>query len=401
MFGNTTFERLGLSRVRVVVPWDAALTDDPRSREWIESARARGSAPLVAFEYSRSVVCPGASCAGPTPAAYRAGIAAFRQRWPQVTDLTPWNEPNHNSQPTYMDPALAAQYYNAARAECPECRLVAGDFLDDGNLSTWLASYRQGLVEEPAVWGLHNYFDATYFTSAGADKLLRSVSGEVWLTETGGIVRFGTLAYDETRAADAIRWLYAMARSRARITRMYLYHWQWMGDSEFDAGLVGSDGTERLGLAVVREELARPPEVAATHEEQKSSAGQTGDKPLTGNTETQGRRPDTAVRVRLSGKSLRLLRRGLRVELACVAAPSRCTGRVVVRLPRRAAKRASLRLPMSFDLRPGQSVRRVLRVSAAARSLIARQRKLQVTYCLQGAAACRTSHRAVERGSRK
>ena len=94
---------------------------------------------------------------------YAAGLSAFRARWPQVTELTPWNEPNHRSQPTFPLPGLAAQYYNAARRTCPACLLVAGDLLDDGNLAAWLADYRQTLDEPPAVWGLHNYYDATYF----------------------------------------------------------------------------------------------------------------------------------------------------------------------------------------------------------------------------------------------
>jgi hypothetical protein len=409
MFGSPAFEALGISNVRVVVPWDAALVDDERAHVWIEAALARGSAVLVAFDKSRGVQCPGTTCAGPSIPDYEAGVAAFRARWPQITDITPWNEPNHKSQPTYSDPGLAGQYYNAARRVCPGCRLVAGDFLDDANLSSWLSNYRAVLTEQPAVWGLHNYWDATYFGDQGVETMLRGAPGELWLSETGGIVRFGTLAYDEARAADSIRWLYSMTRRRPRVTRMYLYHWQGSAQHDFDGGLIGPDGSERLGLAVVREELARKPDPETT-----VPAGQDGGDGATGSggggtgsgggggggeagPAGQGTRGSKAIRVRLSGKALRLLRRGLRVEIACVSAPSRCTGRVVVKLPAKAARSSAVRLPMNFDLRPGQSLGRFLRVDARTRALIERRRRLQVTYCVKGAAACRTQYRAVVR----
>jgi hypothetical protein len=398
MFGNALFQELGVSHVRVVVPWDAALTADERSRVWIEAALARGAVPVVAFDKSRGVQCPGTTCVAPTEAEYEAGIAAFRERWPQITTLTPWNEPNHISQPTYEDRPLAARYYNAARRACPGCVLVAGDFLDDANLMAWVAEYRMALAEQPAIWGLHNYFDATYFTSKGVDTLLKMVPGDVWLTETGGIVRFGTLAHDEARAADSIRWLYAMTADRPRVARMYLYHWQGSRDNDFDGGLIGPDGSERKGLAVVREELARKPGPQG----KPADAGGGGTSGASGGNAGpggDGSRPQgsRAVRVRLSGKVLRLLRRGLQVEIACVAAPSRCRGRAVVKLPGRGTTRSAVRLPFSFDLRPGDSSSRFLRVNARTRALIERGRRLQVTHCVKGGVVCRTNYRAVVR----
>ena len=259
-FEHPAFQELRIDPVRVVVPWDAALTGEPSVSAWLDRALARGLVPLVAFEKGRGVVCPGAGCQGPTVAAYEAGVTAFRARWPQITELTPWNEPNHRGQPTYPHPGLAAQYYNAARRACAGCVLVAGDLLDDGNLASWLADYEQTLSEQPAVWGLHNYYDATYFSSGGLDALAAATTGQIWLTETGGIVRFtppggAGLPYDERRAADSIRWLYSLTSNRPRVARMYLYHWQGRDDHDFDAGLVGPQGQQRPGLAVVREHV--------------------------------------------------------------------------------------------------------------------------------------------------
>ncbi len=409
MFASPAFAGLGVSHVRVVVPWDAALTDDERSREWIETALASGAVPLVAFDKSRGVECPGATCVAPTEAQYESGVAAFRARWPRITTLTPWNEPNHVSQPTYPDRALAARYYNAARRVCPGCRLVAGDFLDDANLSAWLVDYRAALTEEPALWGLHNYFDATYFSSKGVDTMLRGAPGELWLTETGGIVRFGTLAHDERRAADSIRWLYTMTRGRPRVARMYLYHWQGSDQAAFDGGLIAPDGRERPGLAVVREEMAKNAAVDTSYE---GSGGRGGSQPPAGGSGVSdggGKRVGgqaaagdrAAVRVRLSGKGLRRLRRGLEVGVACVAAPSRCSGRLAVRLPRKAARGAPLRVGMRFDLRPGQSVVRVLRLSGLQRAALGRSKRLRVTFCVAGAARCRTRHAALVAPRRK
>ena len=97
-------------------------------------------------------------------------------------------------------------------------------------MATYLAAYKSALVTTPAVWGLHDYYDATYFQSSGVDALLRATTGPVWLTETGGIVSFtsgaSSLPYDERRAADAVSWVYQLADRRPRIARVYLHQWQ-------------------------------------------------------------------------------------------------------------------------------------------------------------------------------
>jgi hypothetical protein len=395
-FADPSFQELRIDHVRVVVPWDAALTDDARTRTWLEQALGHGLVPLVAFEKSRGVVCPGTSCESPSPAEYEAAVAAFRARWPQVTELTPWNEPNHRSQPTFTHPQLAAAYYEAARRACPQCTLVAGDLLDDANLATWLASYRQGLTEQPAVWGLHNYYDATYFVSTGLDALAAITTGEIWLSETGGIVRFspaaggGGLPYDEQRAADSIRWLYAMTSTRPRAGRMYLYHWRAVPNADFDGGLVGPDGEPRPGLAVVREHVGVRGAAGAGAGGTTSEPG----APRSGATGSGSARGSKVV-LRLSGDALRLVKRGLRVGVACVSAPARCTGRLVVTIPRSARASSRPRLVMNFDLRPGRSIVRELRASARTREALIRQRRLQATYCLGGSGACRTVRRAL------
>lgn len=376
LFDDERFLALRVNRVRIVVPWNVALTPDSPGGRWIDHALELSFVPLVAFEREAGMTCPGAGCQAPSAAEYEGALVAFRQRWPSITELTPWNEPNHRSQPTFPSPRSAARYYNAARRTCRECTLVAGDVLDNGNLAVWLRDYTRALSERPVVWGVHNYYDATYFATSGVDALARATSGRIWLTETGGIVRFsppsgGGQPYDERRAADSIRWLYAIARPRPRISRMYLYHWQGLTDHAFDSGLVGPRAEERPGLGVVRERVglrAGPPP------------------------RDRRRAPASPVVARLSGGGIGWAGTRLRLRVACVSAPRRCRGRLVVSVPGRAPGGAP-RLRSTFSSEPGRVLTRTLRPSAAVRRALLRQPRLQIAICLPGG-ACRAVQRS-------
>jgi hypothetical protein len=254
MFSQQLFTQLRVRLARLVVPWDAM--GSPAVTAWLTAARYAGVDPLIAFGHGVADRCPDSPCRLPAVRAYKAQFRAFRRQFPWVRTITPWNEPNHASQPTAQVPRRAARYYNAVRAACRRCKVVAGDMLDSSNLRRYLASYRRALNEVPAVWGLHNYFDTTYGGSAGLKTMLKTVEGQVWLTETGGIVtrrsgeRIG-LPYDEGRAARGVRRAIAMADARPRrVTRVYLYQW-WGGYDVFDAGLLRPDGKPRPGYRVL------------------------------------------------------------------------------------------------------------------------------------------------------
>ena len=111
---------------------------------------------------------------------------------------------------------------------------------------------------------------------------------------------------------------------------MYVYHWQGRDDNNFDGGLIGPQGEPRLGLAVVRAHAGL------------RAAGGIGDPlgPISSPRPPARAAPVATVPVvlRVSGKGLRLLKRGLRVGAACFSAPTRCTGRLVVTLPKRGRK---------------------------------------------------------------
>ena len=94
----------------------------------------------------------------------------------------------------------------------------------------------------PTLWGLHNYSDTHQLQSRRTRVILRAVHGQVWLTETGGVVRFAGLKNDKgaglTRAARALSYMFRLASSTHRIKRLYIYSWRGgTARAIFDAGL--------------------------------------------------------------------------------------------------------------------------------------------------------------------
>lgn len=232
------FRSLDVPITRVVAPWDAVERDAAWLERWLAAAEAIGARPLVAFGHSSSV----------------------RRRYPWVRDVSPWNEANHSSQPTFRHPRRAAEYYNVVRRRCPRCRIVAADLLDSRNMLRWLRVFRRHADGRPRLWGLHNYRDANRFVADGTDRLLAAVPGTVWLTETGGVVTHSgatVLEYDEERAAASLRHLLRLVHGRPRIRRVYLYQWRAIPPNPFDAGLLRPNGTRRPGFYVVRRAIRR------------------------------------------------------------------------------------------------------------------------------------------------
>jgi hypothetical protein len=365
------FRALNIDAVRLVVPWDAGT----RPGRWVWSlarAEALGTDVLVAFDHADGDRCPGAPCVLPSVDRYEAAVSAFLGAYPSVRTITAWNEPNHSSQPTAHAPAAAAAYFDAARRVCPSCTVVAGDLLDGAPMASYLVAYQSALDTTPAVWGLHDYYDATYFQSSGVDALLRATTGPVWLTETGGIVSFtsgaGSLPYDERRAADGVSWVYQLADRRPRIARMYFYQWQGDPGNAFDSGLVGYDGTPRPGYDVVRARVGL-----------RAGAGETVLAPLAGGEGALSpSAPHRPVMLAPPGRTarlrtlrrLRLLSHGrLELRARCVSfdpAETRCRQRLVARVTGRVVARVVV------DVRAGRTFVRVVRLPRWARRALAR-----------------------------
>lgn len=90
--------------------------------------------------------------------------------------------------------------------------------------------------------------------------MLHTVKGPIWLTETGGITRFGdALRYDPPRAARATRRVFSLAdRYCRRIPRIYLYHWRApVRQAHWDSGLLNNAGQPRKSFWTLARHLGR------------------------------------------------------------------------------------------------------------------------------------------------
>jgi plastocyanin len=235
------------------------VSEPDRLDGWLQAARADGIRPLVSFQHARGMTCPGKHCKGPSKGQFTRAWKAFHKKYPWVKDISPWNEVNSATQPTGKRPDLAAAYYNVVRANCRGCTIIAADLLDATNIRRYVASFLAKAKGKPRLWGLHNYTDTNRFRSRGTKALLETVKGNVWLTETGGVVRFVTskgvvaLPKSESRAKKAMDYMFRLAEANARrIKRIYVYQWKANNPFDrFDAGVVRPDGTPRPSFDVL------------------------------------------------------------------------------------------------------------------------------------------------------
>jgi Glycosyl hydrolase catalytic core len=268
MFSDPLFSQVGFERARYFPSWNVALKPQEATwlDQWLTGARATGTEPLISFFASLGSACPKRPCKLPTVRQYTKAFKAFRKRWPDVRVISPWNEANHRSQPTFKNPKRAAQYYNVVRKYCKGCKIVAADVIDERNMERWLRVFRK-TAKKPRIWGLHNYRDTNKRKGqllGGTKRLLKAVRGDIWLTETGGIVKFvlpnghTLFRYSESRANRATKRMFALAkRYRSRIKRLYIYNWKQPDlSNRFDAGLIRRDGTKRPAYDTVRNQLA-------------------------------------------------------------------------------------------------------------------------------------------------
>jgi hypothetical protein len=278
MFDSARWQSLKLKRVRYLVPWNWSQSASSRAAvtAYMTRARAARQQVLVAFTarggcYVNGRYSKRKACRAPSAKAYRASFRAFDGQFPWVKTYSAWNEVNHVSQPTYRKPKLAVRYYEVLRKDARRRRfkVMAADMLDTSNLRSYLRGFLRRAKGSPKLWGLHNYQDVNYKTSKDTRRMLATVRGEVWLTETGGIVRFAgsrLRKYSPKRAADRTEYMFKLANKytrrragmRSKITQLFVY--TWFGEprgERFDAGLVNPDGTPRRAFSVVRKGVKR------------------------------------------------------------------------------------------------------------------------------------------------
>jgi hypothetical protein len=272
---------------RYILPYDA--DDGTRANvpylnqfiNWYNHAKAAHVKMLVALYHSEQ---PKKVLHMPSVAAYSKDVKRLLsdKRFSQVEAWQPWNESNRGLIPHVLASPSAlqsAEYYKVFRSTCPaathkHCTILALDVLDQNNVGPSIAYINQfksdlaasqgkglGPVPTPTLWGLHNYSDTNRFSTQRTRAVLAAVPGQIWLTETGGIVQFGGAfpnrhGSGDTRASKALTFLFRLANSNHRIARLYIFQFSGATSrARFDAGLVDAKGVPRPGYVVVCKQL--------------------------------------------------------------------------------------------------------------------------------------------------
>jgi hypothetical protein len=279
VFTDPTWQSLKLKRIRYLVPWDYAKRAGEKAEIDFFMTRAREHRQDVLVTFTARRGCYSAkgrysrsrACRAPSVGKYTKAFKAFDKKFPWVKTYSAWNEINHKSQPTFKKPKRAAQYYNALHrlARKGRFRVMAADLLDNGgvSISRYLREMRPHLKGSPTLWGLHNYGDVNYRRSGATRTLLRLVRGEVWMTETGGIVKLlPQLKRSTKRAASRTKTMFKLANAfdtkrrgyRSKITRLFVYTWYGEAPTaRFDAGLVNADGSPRPAFKVFKKNAVK------------------------------------------------------------------------------------------------------------------------------------------------
>ena len=271
LFSDPRFLALGIRDVRVDMPWDV-LSSKYRSHyrrnlleAWLADARADGLQPLVVFDHSDR---RGQSGRLPSVRQFSAAFRQFRRRYPWVTQFVTWDEANYYGEKIAQAPRRAAGYYLALRRDCPACTISAPDLLDLANgtqavpMVRWAHMFIHYAHGQPAYWALNNYASANLQSLRSIRELLRSVDGDIWLAETGGIVRFphhGRPGFPLTLRHEAAVDRFLLTRVAAlspRIQRIYLYEWRPpTRHASWDTALLSYNGAPRPAYDVLANAL--------------------------------------------------------------------------------------------------------------------------------------------------
>jgi hypothetical protein len=203
----------------------------------------------------------------PSTALYKKDVAKFLKLFPQVHQYQPWNEANRGYIPHMLqspNPMQSALYYRELRSIAHGRTVLGLDILDSYNIGptiTYVNQFKADLgrlrIPMPRIWGFHNYSDTNRFQATRTKAVLGDIPGELWLTETGGVVQYGTDFTNRhgsglRRAAQALGYMYKLAYTNSRIKRLYIYDWTGAGSrARFDAGLTDAHGRPRKGYVVV------------------------------------------------------------------------------------------------------------------------------------------------------
>jgi hypothetical protein len=253
-FLDPRLDDLHLRYSRLYVPWD--VLKDKHSLgvvdAWLAGSKLDNLDPLITISRSR---IPSRIAVNPTPAQLAAEYKKWRKRWPgQMNTISTWNEANLGKKPE-----MVAKWWLALRRACPTCTVLGADLLDEPKVLTWATAFVKAAKRAPTIWGLHAYNDVNTFTTSSTKALLKSLKGDIWLTETGGVANRVRPIYKfsacgvahQTKATSFL--LKQVATLSPRIKRIYIFNWG-LGDggASFDSALVDEEGRERPSLNLVR-----------------------------------------------------------------------------------------------------------------------------------------------------
>lgn len=257
IFSSKPWTQLGVRDVRFIVPWDALHSGWQRRETdaYMAAAENAGASILLGFGHSR---IESRRRVLPSPGQFRREFERFRSRYPFVTSYLTWNEANHCSQPTCRRPDAVARFYDILKDECLGCTVVGPAVLDKRDMPKWVHEVERHARHRIGIWAIHNYIDANRFRTRGTRALLGAVKGQIWFTETGGLVRRDNgstieFANSPTHAVRATKWVFKLARLSPRVRRIYFYHWVApKPDATWDSALVDAKGAPRPALAVIK-----------------------------------------------------------------------------------------------------------------------------------------------------
>jgi hypothetical protein len=268
MFANPLWKQLHTKVVRYVAPYDAVAHSYSLqlAREFIKAAEAAHQQVLVAFyhsEYTPTKL--------PNLKSYQRDVQKFIKLFPHVRQYEAWDESNRgNAPPLFTSPSatLTAQYYQQLLRVCRGCTVIGLDVLDAYDIQPtlqYISEFKREIYRletvMPRIWGLHNYSDVNRLESWRTRELVRALGGQVWLTETGGIVKFGNDFPNRhgsglTRAAKVIKFMFNLAGALPQIKRLYVYDWNGgTASTRFDAGITNAREQPRAGYVVVCRQL--------------------------------------------------------------------------------------------------------------------------------------------------
>ena len=269
-FTNPLYAPLKLKVARVITPYDVLDNPSEKARldQWIHNAKAAKQTMLISFEHSRS---QSKYNKAPSVSTYTKALKAFKKEYGSKFDISPWNEVNvcqasgrMEGQPSKIcksatGPKLVAQYYSAAKSVFKGRKIVAIDILDGSNVGgavSYLRKFKKYVKGTPKYWGIHNYSDTNRGSYSRTKRLIKEIGNkkaEIWLTETGGQLKLRGKEYGQARAAKALKCMFSMPKKYKQIKRLYIYQFNGADASnDFDAGLVGPDGSKRTGYTVVQ-----------------------------------------------------------------------------------------------------------------------------------------------------